>query len=283
MSILWILIMMSLQATLIAPPPAPSIPPPIQWKSLQSGVEYARIVIAPEDKHPERQLHVVRIEPGQVKFRALLASEHGNKRRLAADWCKQFGLSIAINLGMYGEDHRTHIGYLRVGSTINNARWSNYRSVLALEPKGNDRASALLVDLPYDTNSLSDYSIVVQNLRLIKGDGINVWKPSQKRWSEAALAMDKKGRLLFLFCREAQSMWAFNRMILAQPLEIVRAMHLDGGAKASLSIHANGVDLDLFGSFETGFYPQDLNISQWEIPNVLGVVAEQAPSGLSTK
>jgi hypothetical protein len=31
------------------------------------------------------------------------------------------------------------------------------------------------------------------------------------------------------------------------------------------------VDLDLCGSFETGFFPSDLNKHQWPLPNVLGV------------
>jgi hypothetical protein len=49
-------------------------------------------------------------------------------------------------------------------------------------------------------------------------------------------------------------------------------MHLEGGPEASLSIHAAGVDLDLSGSFETGFSENDANVRQWPIPNVLGVL-----------
>jgi hypothetical protein len=32
------------------------------------------------------------------------------------------------------------------------------------------------------------------------------------------------------------------------------------------------VRLDLSGSFETGFIENDLNLRQWAIPNVLGVM-----------
>jgi hypothetical protein len=66
-------------------------------------------------------------------------------------------------------------------------------------------------------------------------------------------------------------MWELNRLLLALPLGIVRAMHLEGGPEASLSIHAGGVDLDLCGSFETGFVPDDSNRVQWALPAVLGV------------
>jgi hypothetical protein len=48
-------------------------------------------------------------------------------------------------------------------------------------------------------------------------------------------------------------------------------MHVEGGPEASLSIHVPGLDLDLAGSYETGFLPDDSNREQWPIPNVLGV------------
>jgi hypothetical protein len=34
------------------------------------------------------------------------------------------------------------------------------------------------------------------------------------------------------------------------------------------------VDIDLSGSYETGFFEHDGNDRQWPIPNVLGVVRE---------
>jgi hypothetical protein len=66
-------------------------------------------------------------------------------------------------------------------------------------------------------------------------------------------------------------MAAFNRRLLALPLGIAPAMHVEGGPEASLSIHAGGVDLDLDGSYETGFNENDDERAQWPIPNVLAV------------
>jgi hypothetical protein len=62
-----------------------------------------------------------------------------------------------------------------------------------------------------------------------------------------------------------------NRLLIASPLRIQRAMHLEGGPEASLSIHAGGLDLDLCGSFESGFWENESNSLQWPVPNVLGV------------
>ncbi len=60
-------------------------------------------------------------------------------------------------------------------------------------------------------------------------------------------------------------------ILLALPLAIDAAMHMDGGPPASLSIHAGGVNLDLNGSFETGALESDAVPAQSPIPNVLGV------------
>jgi len=177
-------------------------------------------------------------------------------------------------MGMYQSDGVTNVGYLRSGSRANNGTWNAYRSVLFLRPRQGGHPTALWVDRDSDTGAprgAGDYGLVVQNLRLIRNPGRSVWQPTGKRWSEAAVGMDAGGRLLFLFARCPLSMAEFNRAVLAAPLHLTRAMHVEGGPEASLSIHAGGIDLDLCGSYETGFHEDDSNHRQWPIPNVLGV------------
>jgi len=233
---------------------------PVSWKSLQPGVECA--VVAP--------LHVVRIDPTRAALVAALASESGAASQTAAQWCRASHFAVAINLGMFDADQRSHTGYLRKGKHLNKPRWNDYRSVLAIRP-----GEALWVDLePRRPPALDRYDLVVQNLRLIAGNRKNVWSPSDRQWSEAALAIDSRGRLLFIFCRAPYSMRDFNKLLLDLPLDVQQAMHLEGGPEASLSIHVPGLDLDLCGSYETGFLPNDSNHQQWPIPNVLGVLRE---------
>ncbi|PYQ29793.1 MAG: hypothetical protein DMF56_08675 [Acidobacteria bacterium] len=140
------------------------------------------------------------------------------------------------------------------------------------------RNGALWLDLDSDgTERAAGYDVVIQNLRLITKTRKNVWAANDRRWSEVALAIDNSGRLLFLFSRAPYSMKDFNALLLSLPLNIAGAMHLEGGPEASLSIHAGGVDLDLAGSYETGFWPDDSNERQWAIPNVLGVTRSPTP------
>jgi hypothetical protein len=241
----------------------------IQWQHLQPGVELA--VIGARDP-----LYVVRIDPRRARLQAALASESGAPRTAGA-WCKAAGLSVAINLGMFQSDGRSNVGYLRNASHVNNGRWNAYRSALALNPKDASKPPLLWRDLDQasSTPDLKNYGLVVQNLRLIAGDRKNVWAASDKRWSEAAIAADSHYRLLFLFTRTPHTMRDFNDLILGLPLDITRAMHVEGGPEASLSIHTAAVSLDLCGSYETGFRLDDSNQEQWPIPNVLGVLKER--------
>jgi hypothetical protein len=245
------------------------------WRRLQPGLHYLAIpVTSPAGiKVSDPHLHVVQVVPSVAVLRVGLASQRDKRPRPVAEWGKALGLAVTTNLGMYYGNNLTHVGYLRSGEHINSARWlPRYESLLVLRPK-----SAFLLDRGgWDDRVLKGADVLVQNLRLIRSRdnrrGENAWRPQDKRWSEAALAMDCQGNLLFLFCRAPLSMWEFNQLILRLPLCVVRAMHLEGGPEASLSIHAGGVDLDLSGSFETGFFTSDLNHEQWPVPNVLGVI-----------
>ena len=111
----------------------------------------------------------------------------------------------------------------------------------------------------------------MQNLRLIRAPGQSVWGKQDRRWSEAAVATDGAGRILFIFTRQPWAMNELNDKLLALPLGITAAMHVEGGPEASLSIHAGGVDLDLNGSYETGFNENDGETAQWPIPNLIAV------------
>lgn len=232
----------------------------IQWQPIHPGVEMAVIAA------PAGPLHVVRIDPKVAHLTAALASEQGGTHT-AGEWCRTAHLAVAINLGMFQADGRSNVGYLRHGTHVNNRRWNADRTAVAFDPGIVWRD----LDQTPGTADLARYDIVVQNLRLLTTARKNVWAQSPPRWSEAAIAIDAKGRLLFLFSRAPYTMRDFNDLLLRLPLDVAGAMHVEGGPEASLSIHTATVNLDLCGSYESGFNENDLNLIQWPIPNVLGV------------
>jgi hypothetical protein len=247
------------------------------WRSLGDGIEYATIQIAQKPTVGDGKLHAVRVDPERVELRAVLASELRVPNRTAGAWADDLGLTVAINAGMFETDYSSNVGHLRNGEHFNNRRWNRkYQSVLALNPVGSGPKAAFVdLDDAGGRDQVAGYRTVIQNLRLMKGRRQNVWKPSARKWSEAAVASDEKGRILFLFCRTPFTMHELNERLRALPLGIVRAMHVEGGPEASLSIRAEGLSLDLAGSFETGFNEKDDNPSQWPITNVIGVVRKK--------
>jgi hypothetical protein len=222
----------------------------------------------------EGPIVVLRMDPARWEL-ALV----GGASRTARDWARGHGLAAAINAGMYATDLSTHVGYLRAGGRVHSERWvSKYQSVLLMGPRRSGLPAATIRDAnPNDTaGSFADYDTVIQNLRLIRGPGINVWSQSARRWSEAAIALDGDGRILLLFCRSPFSMYDFNALLQRMPLGVVRAMHVEGGPEASLSVRGPGIALDLAGSYETGFRASDGNDHQWPLPNVLVVEVSKA-------
>jgi len=205
-----------------------------------------------------------------------MASALDKRRRTARTWCTEFGMVAVINAGMYHTDYLTHVGYMRSGNHVNNAKWvKGYNSTLVFDPlKIGPPAVQILDSVKGDSATALNYGTAIQNLRLIKGRSENVWKEKTKKWSEAAIAMDKEGRILFLFIKSPLSPYEFNEKILSIPLGVTHAMHLEGGPEASLSICTNELQLHVYGSYETGFLENDSNFGQWDLPNVIGVASQ---------
>jgi uncharacterized protein YigE (DUF2233 family) len=245
-----------------------------RWKSLATGIEYGTFQVKSLPEIGNGIIHTVRIDPAKVKLKLFLASEYDNKSRTTAQWSNEFNLVSAINAGMYQKDLITNVGYLRNGSHIQNKRWnSQHKSVLAFDPKRDGIPPAILIDLdePDAIKNLSDYTAVIQNLRLMKGSGVNVWAKQDKKWSEAAVGMDSDGHILFLFCRSPLTMRDFNEVITSLGLGVIRMMHMEGGPLASLSLRMPSITLDVAGSYETMIKADDTNQEQWPIPNIIGV------------
>ncbi len=242
------------------------------WRELTPGVSYRTYPMPKRAAVGPSVLHVVRIEPRRARVGVLASSIESGGNRSAARWCKDHRAVVTINAGMYANDHRTHTGYMKVGKHLNSERWlKTYQSVLLLQGPGDMPARIVDRDAPDFGALLQEHPIAIQNLRLMKHGGKIVWAQQKRRWSEAAIAQDTEGRLLFLFSRSPYSMRDLAKQLKRLPLKISAVMHAEGGPEASLSIHTETLHLDLAGSYETGFNENDDNRAQWRVPNVVAV------------
>ncbi|MBI5511672.1 MAG: phosphodiester glycosidase family protein [Deltaproteobacteria bacterium] len=261
-------------ATVSAPSATPVVSQVLAWRPVAGGVDYGTLRLPPTPAGGDGLLHVVRVSPGAARLRLFAISGAGGEAKTARAWCDAERQLAVINAGMFEADARTHSGYLRIGAHVNNdARPKSYKAALLFDPRRPGLPPFQLVDVNPAVPDLrwESYDSVSQNLRLIRGEGRGAWKENGRRWSEAAVAQDRQGRLLLLFTRTPFSMAELNLRLLHSPLDIVRAMHVEGGPEASLSVRGDGISLDLAGSFATGFTDNDDNAGQWPLPNVLGV------------
>ena len=248
------------------------------WLEVAPGMELGRFQAEPKPSSGDGVITILRIDPERWGLKLLCSSEVGAaSNRSVGQWCQDYGLVAAINAGMFATDHRTHVGYLRNGDHVNSEAVNQYESAVAFSPRREGLPPFRIFDL--DENGLEeievDYDTVVQNLRMIKRPGKNRWQQQEKRWSEAALGEDSRGRPLFIFSRSAYSVHDLNEILLSLPLDIVCAQHLEGGPEAQFYLRHGKLTLDYVGSFETGFIETDDNSIAWPVPNVFGVVPRQ--------
>jgi hypothetical protein len=251
--------------------------PASEWVPLGAGVEYRTFQLGEPSDERDALLHVVRVEPSRADLAFGLVSEVGGPMRTAREWCEKGGFIAVINAGMYAQDFSTNVGFLKHKKHANNRSWNKqYQSVLVFDPLAEGTPKAQLIDRD-ETGAqarIAAYGSAVQNLRLMKGNGTSVWRPNGKRWSEALVAQDREGRVLFVFSTMPHEMADLNARLLLLPLGVTRAMHMDGGPPASLSLCVEGRRIDLAGAYETDFFWRP-SPRQMRIPNVLGVRARK--------
>jgi len=249
------------------------------WTSLAGGLELGRFPLEARFA-PGAVVHVLRVDPRlwELTLHGLPRGESGGYT--AREWLRREGLVAAINAGMYQQDYRTHSGYMSADGEVLSRGVNGYLSAAAFSPVKRDDPPFRIFDLDEDPlpSVLARYRRVVQNLRLVKRPGENRWEPQQRRWSEAALAEDREGRALFVFCGASLSLDRLIDALLALPLGIVAAQHLEGGSQAQLFVAAGGKTVELVGDYEGSFPAHDTSRTARPIPNVIGVRARSSLS-----
>ena len=246
------------------------------WQQLANGLDFAIFSSDNKVSVGDGQIYILRVDPQLWQFNVYSKKELKLEYNMSAkQWAEKYDLAVVINAGMFQADYSTHVGYMKVGTSINSRGVNHYQSVLAFSAYDSSLAYYQIFDLDNPDVELkkikSDYRYVIQNLRLIKGPGDNRWKQQSKRWSEAAIGVDQQGRALLIYTRSPFTMYELNEMLLNLPIGLVSAQHLEGGPEAQLYIKQDEFFFDAYGSYETNFNPNDDNVAAWPIPNIIGI------------
>jgi hypothetical protein len=254
----------------------PATESPEAWTVVAPGMEFRTFAVTERESVDDSQITILRIDPELWELVLIGKSWAGvSDNRTAKDWCEEYGLTSAINAGMFDVDGTTHVGHLSSKGHTNSRPVNKYMSVAAFDPKREEFPEFRLFDLDVPDVTMDtirrDFSSVVQNLRFIKKPCENRWSQQKEKWSEAALGEDSSGRVLFIFTRSPFSMHDLNLSLLSLGIGLVAAQHLEGGPEAQLYLQAGSVTQELMGSYETSFQENDENAELWPIPNIIGV------------
>lgn len=247
----------------------------VVWRRLATGCDLTQLSSNSANFIANPDLTIVRLDPAHWQLALVgrkLTGETSNYTPKV--WCQRHELALAINAGMFNVDRVTHVGYLRDRLKVNNKNLNSYKSIAAFNPKRRNLPAFKIFDLDASGVSLKsilrDYESAMQNLRLIKRAGRNVWKPQAKRWSETALGEDSSGRILFIFCATPYSMFDLNKILLNLKIGLVCAQHLEGGPEAQLYLKLGSEELQLSGGIDIPSFGVTTLNQQLELPFVLG-------------
>ena len=254
-------------ALLLTGPAAPSAP----WRTLEPGLEYGTFD-GPPGAGGDRKIAVVRVDPRMFELRLLNASAPGQGAPLSArSWADRAGASAVINAGMYQEDYRTAVSLQRTREHVNQRRLSKDRTALLFDRLEPRVPPVRMVDRDCEDLEAEarSYGTVIQSIRMLSCERKNVWAPSDRRWSIAALGVDGAGRVLFVHAQSAWPVHEFVNALLALPIDIRRAMYLEGGPEAQLFARGGGVEVERLGAF---IGAQAVTREGWKVPNVIAAV-----------
>jgi hypothetical protein len=164
---------------------------------------------------------------------------------------------------------------MRTRDHVNQRRVSKDKAVLAFDPLVSGVPPVRMIDRECDDleHASARYGTLVQSIRMISCDRRNVWAPSERRYSAAAIGVDRRGRVLFIHARTAWPIHDLVKALLALPIDLAQAMYVEGGPEAQVYARGGEREVERVGAFEGA--PQPGNGRAWPVPNVVVAVRRQ--------
>jgi uncharacterized protein YigE (DUF2233 family) len=241
-----------------------------RWRTLSTGLELGQFPSPAHNKDAAAAINVLRIDTRHYELTLMNASHPAQGRSLTArEWALQNGLTAAINAAMYQTDYLTSVSLMKTSEHVNNPRLSRDKTVLLFEPLRENIPPVRIADRECDDfEQLRPlYGSAVQSIRMLSCTGGNVWQQNERRWSIAAVGIDRDGRMLFIQSTTPHSVHEFVNILRNLPLSLDRAMYMEGGSPSQMFVNTPTDTLEFIGNFTAGgrssFAPQ--------IPNVLGI------------
>lgn len=243
------------------------------WQQIEPGLEFGAFLAPQISETGDSLVRILRIDPDYFDLRLMNASAAVSHNRLSAkEWCQRYDLVAAINASMYQTDYRTSVSLMRSKEHINNSRVTRDNAILAFDRQTSDIPRVKIVDRQCENFDEWErrYGSFVQSIRMISCKGRNVWRQQpDNKWSTAVIAIDRDDKVLFIHVRSIYSTHDLINILQQLPLNISRAMYVEGGREAQLYVHSGQFEQELIGSRgSSAFTPYN---GSRPLPNVIGI------------
>ena len=248
--------------------------PEAVWQKLSDGLDLGFFRSPRPAEMGDSMIRVLRIEPGRYKLRLLNASAFEDGRPLSTkEWCRKYGLVAAINASMYQADLKASVSLMRTKNHVNNPKLSKDMTVLAFDRNSPDVPRVKIIDLQCEDFDIwkKRYKTLIQSIRMISCKGKNVWAQQPQKYSTAAIAVDHSDRVLFIHVGSPYSTHDLIDILKILPLDIARAMYVEGGPQAQLYLKAGTHEHEFVGSYKIGIEENMNALFSRPIPNVVGI------------
>lgn len=258
----------------------PGMPAPVTakqaspWKTMEPGLDLGTFEANIPSKYSDSLIRVLRIDPKYFEFKLMNASAAQDKKKKSVrDWVKQNGLVAGINASMYQKDFMTSVSLMKTEKHVNSSWFSKDKTVLVFDPIDKSLPPVQIVDRDCDDFSKirKQYKTQVQSIRMVSCKQKNVWKRQKRIWSTSAIGWDGSGRILFIHVRSPYSPHDLIDMLLKLPIDLKRAMYVEGGPDAQMFIRSRKKEYEFIGSYSSGSHESDKNHIGWPVPNVIGI------------
>jgi len=167
-------------------------------------------------------------------------------------WASRLKSPVVFNAGQF-DDELDHLGLLKAdGRWLSLHKKPAWKALLVSGPV-DGAAWARIVDLDSADLAVADrYRHVVQSMMLVDATRKVRVRDTDVSASRSVVAEDERGRIVLLFTEGATTLADLARWLPQTTLGVVRAMNLDGGIEAQLSLDTPELRLALFGQYGSG-------------------------------
>lgn len=235
-----------------------SIPHPLNWIILDSGLEYGSVELQESEYKTSIHLKVLKVDPHRYPIRIIHSKDYNEKKLSVKEFSNRSGALAVINGGFFLSDYEPLGLIIQDGIIINRISKADW-GIFLIE-KGEPR---IIHTRDYRYNKNISQALQVGPRLVVGGKAVKL-KNQVARRSALGITRDKK--VVFLVSGDS--------VVYADDLaEIMRLAPSDGGLGCEFAINLDGGPSSQFYLNYKGF--EDFVAGGSEVPNAIGVFSQE--------